>query len=234
MICRNLKYLSILVMILLAGCQGANPEEQIPTLHSPSTSTPTAMRDITLTPTTPVVVDQEIYLGQLAPGTQPEIFLPGVISTEGIELFFALHPNLKEAYFTRVAGGRSMIMVTFFKGNEWTDPVPVSFSSEFQDVGPFITVDGERLFFWSNRPLTPTTPLIPYLQIWVVEREENGWGEPKDLLLPIESLNGEWDVSVTADGRMYYMANYPSLGGYGLYRIEEVGGSFQSGRADRT
>jgi hypothetical protein len=61
----------------------------------------------------------------------------------------------------------------------------------------------------------------------MVEREGDGWGDPENLLLPLDSVQGEWDVSVTADGTLYYMADYPSLGGYGLYRAEEADGIFQ-------
>ena len=224
----DLKTILIIMLVLLAGCQPtAEAEKPTSTSQGVPSSTPRTTRQPTLTPTKTEAVSQELYLGLPAVGLKPEVFLPGLISGEGIELFFALHPNLKEAYFTRVTRGRSLIMVTYLKPGGWTDPVAVSFSSDFQDVGPFITPDGNRLYFWSNRPLTPTTPLMRHHQIWMVEREGDGWGNPENLLLPIESIEGEWDVSVTADGTIYYMADYPSLGGYGLYRSEEVDGVLQ-------
>jgi len=223
-----LKTILILMLILLASCQQAeDPESQTATPQGVSSSTPKPLRQTTQTPTNTQAVSPELYLGLPAVGLEPEIFLPGVISGDGIELFFALHPNLKEAYFTRVTRGRSLIMVTYLKPGGWTDPVPVAFGSDFQDAGPFITTDGKRLYFWSNRPLTPTTPLMRHHQIWMVEREGDGWGDPENLLLPLDSVQGEWDVSVTADGTLYYMADYPSLGGYGLYRAEEADGIFQ-------
>lgn len=227
MMIRYLKIIPI-VLLLLAGCQqSAEPEKQTPTPRGVPSSTPEATRQATQTPTRTKAANPELYLGQPAAGLQPEIFLPGVVSGEGIELFFALHPNLKEAYFTRVTRGRSLIMVTYLRASGWTDPTAVSFSSDYQDIGPFIAPDGKRLYFWSNRPLTPTTPLMRHHQIWVVEREGDAWGDPENLLLPVESVEGEWDVSVTADGTLYYMANYPALGGYGLYRAEEEDGSYQ-------
>ena len=224
----DLKTILIMMLVLLAGCQPtADPGQPTSTPQGVPSPTPDTTRQATQTPTKTKIPSLELYLGLPAVGLEPEVFLPGVISGEGIELFFALHPNLEEAYFTRVTRGRSLIMVTYLKSGEWTEPVAVSFSSDFQDAGPFITPDGKRLYFWSNRPLTPTTPLMRYHQIWTVEREGDGWGEPENLLLPIESVEGEWDVSVTADGTLYYMANYPSLGGYGLYRAEDVNGIFQ-------
>ncbi len=230
MVGRHLKILVFLIAILLAGCartERTEIEAPTPTAQISRTPTFTMSSPVVQTPTLTPAVEREYYLGLPAPGLQPEVFLPGMVSSEGIELFFALHPNLEEAYFTRVARGRSMIMVTFLQGDQWTDPAPASFSSDFQDVGPFISPDGETLYFWSNRPLTPTTPLMDNHQIWVVEREGDRWGEPRDLELPLESLDGEWDVSVTASGTLYYMANYPSRGGYGLYRTEAVDGVYQ-------
>lgn len=228
MMIRFVAIMTLAVVLLLSGCQEQPaPEQQTATPRRLATATPKATTQVTSTPTRIGTVSQETYLGQPAVGQQPEMFLPGVISGDGIELFFSLHPNLEEAYFTRVTRGRSIIMVTYLEDAGWTEPVPVSFSSDFQDAGPFITQDGKRLYFWSNRPLTPTTPLMSHHQIWTVEREGTGWGNPENLQMPIESMEGEWDVSVTADGTMYYMANYPSLGGYGLYRAEEVNGIYQ-------
>jgi len=226
----NLKVFLVLFLLLLAGCQGTAQEVK-PSPTQTSIPTQPTTSDLAVATSTEsgvaTSVNRERYLGQPAPENLPEIFLPGLVSTEGIELFFALHPNLKEIYFTRVSGGRSMILVTYFDAGQWTEPTPAPFSSDFQDVGPFITLDGQQLYFWSNRPLTPTTPLMTKHQIWLVEREGDAWGEPKNLDLPLESRDGEWDVSVTADGRIYYMAHYPSLGGSGLYWTQEVDGSYQ-------
>lgn len=216
--------------LTFTGCGGnssgdsANTEQKT-LAATQTTSSPYAPTPTGLTPT--AAADREIYLGQPAPGLEPEMFLPGLVSTEGIELYFALHPNLKEAYFTRVARGRSMILVTYLEGDEWSEPELAPFSSEFQDVGPFITPDGQQLYFWSNRPLTPTTPLVPHHQIWIVEREGDSWGAPRNLDMPIDSKDGEWDVSVTQNGHIYYMANYPSLGGPGLYMTQEINGVYQ-------
>lgn len=226
----SLKTLLLLMLVVLAGCRSQaadNQREATPKASPPAKTTPSPEDQTPARHTPTAAADQEIYLGQVAPGVQPELFLPGLVSTEGIELFFALHPNLSEVYFTRVASGRSMILVTYFEDGKWSEPVPAPFSSEFQDVGPFITVDGQDLYFWSNRPLTPTTPLMREYQAWRVERDGDGWGAPENLDLPLVSSDGEWDVSVTEDGRMYYMANYPSLGGRGLYWTQEVNGVYQ-------
>jgi hypothetical protein len=222
-------FLFILVL-MVTGCGGNSPGDPANSVQKTLIATQTVPGLDTSTPeglTPTIAVDREIYLGQPAPGLVPEMFLPGLVSTEGIELYLALHPNLKEAYFTRVARGRSMILVTYLEEDEWSEPVLAPFSSEFQDVGPFITPDGQRLYFWSNRPLTPTTPLLPKYQIWVVERDGNSWGEPRNLDMPIDSKDGEWDVSVTNNGHIYYMANYPSLGGPGLYMTQEIEGVYQ-------
>ncbi len=176
----------------------------------------------TLTPTAPL-----IYLGTQAPGREPQVFLPGVVSTTGIEFYIAIHPNQREVYFTRIENGTPAIYASYYEGGAWSEPALAPFSSDFKDTGPFITPDGGQIFFWSTRPLVPGTLFRQEFQLWMAPREGNGWGKPVDLALPLESASGEESVSVTADGTLYYMADYPDLGGFGLYRAELAAGEYQ-------
>ena len=41
------------------------------------------------------------YLGQKPPGSTPEIFAPGIVSTEGWEVSGVFTPELNEFYFIR-------------------------------------------------------------------------------------------------------------------------------------
>ena len=69
------------------------------------------------------------YLGQTLPGIKPEIFAPGIISTESHEFSCSFSPDGKEFYFNRIYPtlNEKVIMVTAVRGGVWTDPMIVPF-----------------------------------------------------------------------------------------------------------
>ncbi|MBN2003258.1 MAG: PD40 domain-containing protein, partial [Anaerolineae bacterium] len=189
-----------------------------------SIATPAAAPEATST------TEQQVktYLGEILPETEPALFRPGSVSTGAIELSLAIHPNLQELYFTRLESGKAIILVSRQTDDGWTTPAPASFSGEYDDVNPFISADGQKLYFSSKRPLARSaTPDEPY-RIWFVERDGDGWANPTRLTLPLESANGESSPTLTHDGTLYYVADYPELGGNGLYRAQLVNEMYQT------
>ncbi|MCP4664189.1 MAG: DUF4440 domain-containing protein, partial [bacterium] len=161
----------------------------------------------------------ESYLGQAPPGHTAERFAPGVVSTEAIEFAPAFAPDATELYFTRFdASFRGILMVMKREGDGWTAPQPAPFSGRYADGSSSFSPDGKRLFFQSKRPAAGTDEPREHFALWVVERTEAGWSEPRDLVLPVESLAGEWNPSVTADGTVYFNATYSEeTGGEGIF-----------------
>ncbi len=121
------------------------------------------------------------YLGQKPPGLTPEIFAPGIVSTESAREFSGtFSPDGKEYYFFRFADGAGM-MVTRLIGDRWSEPRPASFNSKYIDNEPHITPDGKRMFFCSNRPFPGSGGQRIMTQVWVMERDGDTWGAPKHL-----------------------------------------------------
>ncbi|MBN1661203.1 MAG: PD40 domain-containing protein, partial [Anaerolineae bacterium] len=108
----------------------------------------------------------------------------------------------------------------------WTAPEPASFSGEYDDVNPFIRPDGQALYFSSRRPPAGSDTPRAHYQIWFVERAGAGWSDPSELALPLESAGGEMSPTLTRDGTLYYVADYPSLDGEGVYRAPLAGGEY--------
>lgn len=171
----------------------------------------------------PAPANAETYLGESAPGLEPIVFQPESVSTGDIEVVMAIHPNLKEIYFTRLASGKATIMVSKQSDTGWTTPEPVSFSSQYDDVGPFVSADGQTLYFSSNRPSAGSATTREQYHIWFAQRTGDGWSDPTELDLPIESTGGEASPTLTRDGTLYYT----SLGGEGLYRSQLANGQYQ-------
>ncbi|HEX8638085.1 MAG TPA: hypothetical protein VF692_08490, partial [Pyrinomonadaceae bacterium] len=119
----------------------------------------------------------------------PQLFAPGIISTEFMETSAAFTPDGKTVYFTRAdfAFSDNTIMESHFKGSKWQEPEVASFSGVWRDSEPHVSPDGTKLFFVSNRPVNPgDKPLLanfsgrsfPGANIWFVEKKGKGWGEP--------------------------------------------------------
>ena len=145
------------------------------------------------------------YLGQDPPGREPVLFAPGIVSTEhrehGIPVF---SPDGREVYFSRQREERHDIMWARRSNGVWTSPEPVPFTSDALDDGPgFFPVDG-RLFFGSRRPAVAGGEELDHTDIWYVEREGNGWGQPTWLDGPLNTDTSDGFPCFTADGTMYF------------------------------
>ena len=120
------------------------------------------------------------YFGQKPPGSRPEIFAPGVVSSaKAIEFGVTFSPDGREMYFTRrIDGGQNTIMVSRWEKEGWTAPEGAAFAKGFPSNEPYITPDGLKLYYGCNRT-RPGAERAEYA-IWVVERTAGGaWGEPR-------------------------------------------------------
>jgi hypothetical protein len=81
-----------------------------------------------------------------------------------------------------------------------------SFSGMYQDLEPFLSPNGLRLYFVSNRPnnLKPTVP--KNYDIWFVERENinDRWSTPKNIGEPINTNEDEFYPSVGVSNNLYF------------------------------
>lgn len=61
------------------------------------------------------------YLGQRLPGSIPEPFAPGIVSTDNYELTGVFTPDMKEFYLIRNGGKyKKSSLVVFKNENNWT------------------------------------------------------------------------------------------------------------------
>ena len=132
--------------------------------------------------------------------SMPEIFADGVISTkENSEFDICFSPNGKTAYFTRRQGNeKQKIWQSEFKNGTWTNPTKMSFSTD-RDETPFISPDGQTLYFGSARPIEGRPSKGNFdMNIWYVERVKNNWGSPKPLnenINAVQEEKEEWPSS---------------------------------------
>src|ERR1044072_3457040 len=111
----------------------------------------------------------------------PVIFGDGVISTGDFESHPTFTPDGRTLYFLKSTPTFTFwtIVVSRFVDGRWTMPEVAPFSGRYSDADPFITVDGKKLYIISNRPVAGKT--IRDLDIWVMDKTETGWSEPRNL-----------------------------------------------------
>jgi pimeloyl-ACP methyl ester carboxylesterase len=142
------------------------------------------------------------YFGQKPPGTTPQVFAPGIVSTAAHEFSCSFTPDGKEFYFTRMdpKRGVNLIFVSKCVDGIWTNPEVVPFIQNRMSFEPRVTPDGNRLYFTWERPVPGQEGFG--MNIWYVERKGDGWSNP---INPGRFLNPDkaMCVSVTLDGTLY-------------------------------
>lgn len=149
---------------------------------------------------------------------------PGVISTAAPEFALSLMPDGSELYFDRASADRRTfaIMVSRRTGDGWGEPQVVSFSGTWRDADPFITPDGKRLYFSSDRPRASTGDSS--FNTWYVERTGSGWSDPIDPGPPLNSDSTDIFVSATRSGDVVFSS--ARQGPSRIYRASPTGTSW--------
>ena len=120
------------------------------------------------------------YLNQDPPGNLPEVFAPGIVSTNNhIEMGCAWTPDGKEFYFARSetldVDSKWSIWVVREREKEWSEPEIAPFSGVYRDFAPFITPDGKYMLFFR----TSSNEAETREGTWIVERKGDTWSEPQ-------------------------------------------------------
>src|SRR5437867_4511548 len=117
----------------------------------------------------------------------------------------SVSPDGTELYFVRGKAARNAdILVSYRRNNQWTPPEPLAgVNSEYDDLGPRLTADGQFLLFYSDRPGG-----IGQYDIWAAPRlaDGGGWGEPFNLGPNVNSEFNEFNPAPTPDGKRLIFA----------------------------
>jgi outer membrane protein OmpA-like peptidoglycan-associated protein len=101
------------------------------------------------------------------------------------------------------------------EGAIWSEPQPIPFNNnEFGDCHPAVSIDGDKLFFASNRPGG-----FGGMDLYVSYRVGESWSEPVNLGAEINSKGNEAFPFIHADNRTLYFTsnNHPGYGGDDLF-----------------
>lgn len=182
-------------------------------------------------PATGIVLLFSLFAFTPGPSDQPELFAPGVISTADDELNAAFTPDQKTVFFTKnFPSNRSgVILFSQLRGGKWSTPEVASFSGRYADFDPFVTADGQHIYFISNRPKPDSAITRPQrtFDIWVVDKTGAGWSAPRTFGAPINTDAQEFYPTLSANGTLYFSSSRPGGKGAGdIYRARFVDGHF--------
>ncbi len=160
------------------------------------------------------------YLGQTPPDNDPALFAVDIVSSnrfehgtvtfspDGAEAFWGSSFFLGESGYTY---GR--LLTTRVEKSRWTAPEMAAFSGiQLGDSEPIFSPDGKKLYFLSRRPLEPGGN-DTQLGIWVVEKQDDGWSEPRRIQGGPNKIGLYWQFSVADNGNIYFGSSDP--GGFG-------------------
>lgn len=159
---------------------------------------------------------------------------PGIVSTGDFEYGTTVSPNGKTMFFTKGVQGfrRNVLLYTTQKKGKWQTPKVAPFSGEWNDVNPYFSKDGNRLYFVSNRPTKDTT--FKRRNWWYVARKgKNKWDVPKVVK---GKVNGAHDMiypTITHKGNAYFCTyNLPgNKGRLDIYESKLTDGVYQKPKA---
>jgi Tol biopolymer transport system component len=179
--------------------------------------------DTDITSTEPLI-PQGDYLGQTPPGNEPLLFAPGIISNGLINRDITISPDENNIYFTSSTPDYSFATIFCIKrdGKYWNKPEVVTFGKEpaYTTIEPCLNTDGTKLYFVSNKPVNDTSSEED-MNIWMSEKNNETWNEPKLLGEAVNSKQGEFYPTVTKNGTLYFTREEENRVNY-IYRSKLV------------
>ncbi|MDB4582251.1 hypothetical protein N9164_03795 [Draconibacterium sp.] len=171
-------------------------------------------------------------MGQKLPGRLPELFAPGIISTDFFEFAITFSKDGRDIFFTRRStnqGGGNSIFHTYFNDSVWTNPTIASFAKAgYVEMAPYCSPDQQKIYFHSEREHPETgVKMTNDEKIWYSIKNGNVWGEANFLK---GILNTGWVMGVAAanSGNLYLCGEVD--GSEGLLYSECIDGKYPSAK----
>lgn len=148
------------------------------------------------------------YLAQVPPGLSPVVFAPGTVSMQDqYEYGSVFSKDGKEFFYAAIIHSKPQIRCIRLENNVWTAPILIIGSDKYEYNDPFLSPDGNRLYFISDRSIDGEGPKKDF-DIWYIERKNGGWSDkPVNAGPGINSAKNEYYMSFTSDGTMYFSSN---------------------------
>ncbi|MGB1042748.1 MAG: TolB family protein [Tenacibaculum sp.] len=158
-----------------------------------------------------------VFISQVSIAQKATLFLPDFFKDFPNVRDFSLSSNQDEMYFTVESYLKEYSFIVFSKkvNGKWQTPETVSFSGQHKDLEPFLSPDGLKLFFASNRINNTSSEIKKDIDIWFVTRTSTSskWSSPKSVGAEINTSADEFYPSVNKNGDLFFTAQYENSKG---------------------
>lgn len=172
---------------------------------------------------------QEIVLDIKTTADSLTLFGENLISTPLYERDMAISPMGNELIYTLGDYKQHKRCLVVVKQNDttWIKPEILNISGKYQDIEPFYSNNGNRLYFASNRPIYGDSTRTDY-NIWYSDRDNNGWSQPVALDSIVNSRSDEFFPSFSEKGNLFFTATRDDgIGREDIFMSELLHGKFQ-------
>lgn len=159
-----------------------------------------------------------------------EVFGNGIISPPLYERDIAICPSGDEIIFTAGDYKQSIRCLVRMRKHQagWGPKTILGFSGKYQDIEPFISPDGQQLFFASNRPVDRDSTRKDY-NIWMSPKIDGEWVDPTPMNEDINTTEDEFFPSLTIKGNLYFTATRKEgIGREDIFMSQLVNGEYQT------
>ena len=160
------------------------------------------------------------HFGLTKPNAIPQDYNPALLDLNGSFKFNVEIKKCDEIYFTTI-DSKENIYFSKMRNDQWSIPQIASFSDpNYSDADPFLTREGNRIYFISERPTDPNDKNLDW-NIWYANNENEVWTDPKPLPEPVNSDEfDEYFFSISNKGNAFFSSN--RAGGEGSFDIYTV------------
>lgn len=146
------------------------------------------------------------------------ILISGTLSAQKIETVspyldsfqnvrdFYITDDEKEAYFTIQSPGQELSQIVCVKNKNWKKPILLPFCDGYSYLEPFLSHDGLKLYFASDRPKSESETKKSDFDIWFVERKslKDQWSKPINMGSTVNSENNEFYPTLSRNNNLYF------------------------------
>jgi len=144
------------------------------------------------------------YMGQTPPGAVPKLFAKGIVSRRnGMYGTITFSPDGREAFWKPEPPYKEAAMK--IENGLWGPPRSIPFTAADSIDVPFFSADGRRLYFMTGS--RNAQGIVEKEAIWLVEKGDGGWAEPRPFDPVVNSVAMHWQFSMDKRGDVYLSAD---------------------------